>query len=94
MKASSIYGQAINRDLSPTNSKIVVHGEADLSRFGVFALETRNFSTYQGKVNRRYTLEVYELQPDGYPEMIECHHYKTVLGLKRAFKTFQIKELA
>lgn len=94
MKASTIYGQAIDRNLSPVNSKIVVHGESDMSKYGVFALETRNFSTYQGKVNRRYTIEVHEIQADGYIEMIECHHYKTLLGLKRAFKTFTMKEVA
>ena len=90
MKASTIYN--LDKDLTVSSGKINLLAESDMSRFGVFALETLNFHNFKQKVVKRYTLEAYELRSDGYPEMIECYHFNTKKELLAAYKNFQLGE--
>lgn len=94
MTAEKIWGSNINAQLGTTNTVVRIIGAKDLSRIGIFAVETLSFNTYKSRTDKSYFIEVYEYQTqDGetFPVAVHFERFKNKTELKRAFKNFQLK---
>ncbi len=89
MKASSIWGSNIDAQLGVTNSVVRIHGESDYGRLGVFAVEVLSFSIFKSKVEKTFSIEVYELDGEGHPVEVKYVKCKNKADLKKQFKSFQ-----
>jgi len=89
MKADKIWGSNINAQLGVTNYVVRIHGEHDYGNMGVFAVEVLNFSIFKSKTMKSYSIEVYKLDSEGYPEQVHYVACKNKTDLKKQFKTFQ-----
>lgn len=89
MKAEKIWGSGINAQLGVNNYVVRIHGENDYGNVGVFAVEVLNFSIFRSKTMKTYSIEVYKLDSDGYPELVHYVRCQNKSDLKKQFKTFQ-----
>lgn len=91
MQAKEIWGEKINATFGPViGSAIRIHGTKDYSRIGIFAVEVISFNICKSRTERRYMIEAYQYDTDGYPVEIFYQSCKTKAELKKMFKTVVI----
>lgn len=94
MQAVSIWGSNIDAQLGIMNTVVRIHGEKDMSRLGIFAVEVLTFNNFKMRTEKRYYIEAYELDMDGTPLSVYYQSYPTKKALKQAFKDFVLPDSA